>query len=115
MTHQAQQSKGLQPAEAFFDTLPLLLADPIAHVPRRSAVDGTAASASQISGHMGRHPQVPALAHKIGGVEIFVTARGHATDDLRVAISSAALPQHSFIAEPESAFQVKNASAWARS
>jgi hypothetical protein len=80
MTHLAQQNNGLQPAEAFFDTLPLLLADPIAHVPRRSAVDGTAASASQILRHVGRHLQVPALAHKIGGVETFVTAHGHATD-----------------------------------
>src|SRR5258708_6014137 len=44
----AQQRDGLQPAEAFFDALPLLLAEGIARLSRGAAVDGTAASSSGV-------------------------------------------------------------------
>src|ERR1700751_1030393 len=64
MPHFAQQRDGLQPAEAFFDTLPLLLADDIARVSRSAAVDGTAASSSLVLRYVWRHAQVATLAHE---------------------------------------------------
>src|SRR5579872_4868812 len=38
----------LQPAEAFFDPLPLLLADGVARVPRGAGIDRAAAAPSQV-------------------------------------------------------------------
>ena len=64
MPHFAQQRDGLQPAEAFFDTLPLPLADDIARVSRSAAVDGTAASSPKVLRYVRRHAQVATLAHE---------------------------------------------------
>ena len=67
----------LQPAEAFFDPLPLLLADDVAGVPRGAAINRAAPAASQILRHVRRHAEIPALLHKIPRVKSFVAAHRH--------------------------------------
>src|SRR5260370_91802 len=83
MPHFAQQRNGLQPAKTFFDALPLLLTDGIALVQRRPIINGAAASSSRILRHVRRHFNVPALAHKIRGVEALVPAHRHALEMLQ--------------------------------
>jgi hypothetical protein len=83
MTHFAQQRDGLQPAKTFFDALPFLLTEGVASMSRGSTIDRAAASPSQVLRHVRRHPQVRAFAHKIRGVETFVTAHRHAPDVIR--------------------------------
>jgi mRNA interferase HigB len=73
----AQQRNGLQPAEAFFDALPLLLAEGIARLSRGAAVDGTAASSSGVLQYVRCHAQVATLAHEFRGVVAIVAAHGH--------------------------------------
>jgi len=73
----AQQRDGLQPAEAFFDALPLLLAEGIARLSRGAAVDGTAASSSGVLRYVRCHAQVATLAHEFRGVVALVAAHGH--------------------------------------
>jgi len=73
----AQQRDGLQPAEAFFDALPLLLAEGIARLSRGAAVDGTAASSSGVLRYVRCHAQVATLAREFRGVVALVAAHGH--------------------------------------
>ena len=70
-----QQRDGLQPAETFFDALPLDLADAIALVPGRALVNGASASPFVVLRYMRRDLQVPALDHEIERVIAFVPAR----------------------------------------
>jgi hypothetical protein len=72
MSQLAQQRNRLQPAEAFFDTLPLRLADGIARVPGRSPINGTTAGPFIVLGYMRRNVQVSALGHKPGRVKALV-------------------------------------------
>src|SRR4030095_5059603 len=58
---------------------PLLLADGIAFLPRRAAINGAAASSPKVLRHVWRHPNVPTLAHKIRRVETLVAAHRHAS------------------------------------
>src|SRR5258708_24094399 len=58
MPYLPHEGNRLQPAEAFFDPLPLLLADGVARVSRRAAIDRAAAPPSQVLRHMRRHPQI---------------------------------------------------------
>src|SRR4030095_14690713 len=77
MPHFAQQRYGLQPAEAFFDTFPLLLADHVTRVTRSAAVDGTAASSSHVLRYVRRHAQVATLAHEFRRVVALVATHAH--------------------------------------
>ncbi len=76
MTNLPHQGDRLQPAEAFFDPLPLPLADRVARVPRGASIDRAAARPRMILRHMGRHSQIAALFHKVPRVESFVAAHG---------------------------------------
>src|SRR5713226_552237 len=67
----AHQRNRFQPAETFFDPLPLSLADGITLVPRRSSIDRAAAASLVVLCHVRRHPQMPTLLHKIPRVESF--------------------------------------------
>ena len=64
----------LQPAEAFFDPFPLLLADGVTRVPRGAAINRAAPASSQVLRHVWRHAQMAALLHKPERVEPSVTA-----------------------------------------
>jgi hypothetical protein len=75
-----QQRNSFQPAKTFFDALPLLLADDIAALPRGAPINGAAASSPKVLRHVRGHPQVPALAHKIRGIEALVAAHRHPPD-----------------------------------
>src|SRR5579864_8877615 len=68
MTNFSHQRDRLQPAEALFDPLPLPLADGVTGVPRRAAVNRTAATAFVVLRHMRRRPQVAALLHEVARV-----------------------------------------------
>src|SRR6266851_8327276 len=74
MAHFPQQGDGLQPTEAFFDPLPLLLAPTIASKMRGSSVNRAPAPPSQILRHMRRHSQMTTLGHEIPCVEAFVAS-----------------------------------------
>jgi hypothetical protein len=64
----------LQPAEAFFDSFPLLLADGVTRMPRGAAINRAAPASSQVLRHLRRHAQMAALLHKTERVEPFVAA-----------------------------------------
>src|SRR5271157_5092703 len=72
MPHLTYEGNRLQPAEAFFDPLPLLLAEGVARVSRRAAVNRAAAPPPQVLRYMRRYPQIPALLHEIPRVKPFV-------------------------------------------
>src|ERR1700747_3812072 len=74
LTHQCNC---LQPAEAFFDSLPLSLADGIAGVPRRASIDRAPPRSFVVLCHMRRHPNIPALGHESPRVESFISAYRH--------------------------------------
>src|SRR5262252_4654917 len=74
MPNLSQERNRLQPAEAFFDALPLSLADRVSRVPRGAAINRAAAGSSQVLRHVRRHPQMAALRHKPTRVEAFVAA-----------------------------------------
>src|SRR5215469_10416125 len=57
MPNFSQERNRLQPAEAFFDALPLSLAHCVARVPRGAAINRAAAGSSQVLRHVRRHPQ----------------------------------------------------------
>src|SRR5712692_6232466 len=69
MPNLAHERNRLQPAKAFFDPFPLLLAGGVTRVPRGAAVNRAAAASSQVLRHMRRHPQMAALLHKPERVE----------------------------------------------
>ena len=73
----AHQRNRLQPAEAFFDSLPLSLADGVARVPRRASIDRAAARPFVVLPHMRRHVDIPALGHESLRVESLVSAHRH--------------------------------------
>ena len=75
MPNLAQQRDRLQPAETFFDSLPLDLADAIAFVPRRPRINRAATAPPIVLRHVRRDSQVPALGHEIQRVIAFVSAR----------------------------------------
>jgi hypothetical protein len=56
---------GLAPSEMLFDAFALDLTDSIAGVPRRAAINGTAAPTIITARHMRRHPPCPAIANEI--------------------------------------------------
>src|SRR5580765_9043652 len=72
MPHLPHQRDSFQPAEAFFDSLPLSLAHGVARVPRDAAIDRATARPRMILCHMRRHPQIPALFHKVPRVESLI-------------------------------------------
>src|SRR5439155_9382298 len=67
----------LQPSEAFFDPLPLFLADGITRVSCGAAINRAAAAPSQVLRHVRHHLQISALGHKTERVESFVSSNGH--------------------------------------
>jgi len=73
MPHFPQQRDRLQPAEAFFDPLPLLLAEAIGGVPRRPRINRAPAPPSVILRDVRRHVQMPALGHEPDRVKPFVS------------------------------------------
>jgi hypothetical protein len=77
MPHLPHQRNRLHPAEAFFDSLPLLLTEGVTRVPRGAAINRAAAGARIILCYMQRHPQIPALGCKSMRVESFVSAYRH--------------------------------------
>ena len=84
------QRNRLQPAETFFDSLPLSLADDVAGVPRRAPIDRAAARPFVVLRHMRRHPHIPALGHKPLGVKSLVSPHGHRTAFLATSPTSPA-------------------------
>src|SRR5260370_18004258 len=68
MPHLAHQCDRLQPTEALFDSLPLLLADPISGGPRGPLVNGAAPTPLGVLGHVRCHRQIPAFRHEAPGV-----------------------------------------------
>src|ERR1700722_19860932 len=70
----AHQRNRLQPAEAFFDSLPLSLADGVARVPRRASIDRAAARPFVVLPHLRRHVDIPALGHESLRVASLVSA-----------------------------------------
>src|SRR6266536_2548388 len=77
MPQLAHQRNRLQPAETFFDPLPLSLADGITLVPRRSSIDRAAAAPFVVLRHVRRHPQISTLLHKVSRVKPLVAAHRH--------------------------------------
>ena len=77
MPNLPHQRDRLQPAETFFDPLPLSLADAITRVPGGAPINRASASPSQVLRHVRRHPQVPALRHETERVVAFVPAHRH--------------------------------------
>src|SRR5712692_3287759 len=65
MPYLPQQRDRFQPAEAFFDALPLLLTEGIAGMMRRPSIDRTPTTPSQVLRHMRSHSQMPTLSHEI--------------------------------------------------
>jgi hypothetical protein len=74
MPNLSHQRDRLQPAEAFFDPLPLLLADGVARVPRGAVIHGAAPASRKVLCHVRRHPQMAAPLHESECVEPFVAA-----------------------------------------
>ncbi len=72
-----QERNGLQPAEAFFDPLPLSLADGVPRMPCRAAINRASARPFVILRHTRHHPQIATLGHKSQRVKPFVAAHGH--------------------------------------
>jgi hypothetical protein len=72
VTQLAHQRDRLQPAETFFDPLPLPLTDGVACVPRGAAINRAAAAALVVLRHMRPHPQMAAFFHEVARVEPFV-------------------------------------------
>ena len=60
MANLPHERYGLQPAEAFFDPLPLLLADGVTRVPCGAAINRAAAAPLQVLCQMRHHAQVGA-------------------------------------------------------
>ena len=77
MAHFSHQRNRLQPAKAFFDSLPLPLADGVSQVPRGAAINRAPTVPSQVLRHMRHYPQVPALGHKPARVKPFVATHRH--------------------------------------
>ena len=69
MPNLPHQRDRLQPAETFFDPLPLLLAEGVTRVPLGAAIDRAAPASSQVLRHVRRYSQVAALLHKPERVE----------------------------------------------
>src|SRR5213080_304665 len=60
MSNLPHERDRLQPAEAFFDPFPLLLADGVTRVPRGAAINRAAPTSSQVLRHVRRHAQIAA-------------------------------------------------------
>ena len=91
MPHFPQQRDRLQPAETFFDALPLSLADGIARVARGARIDGAAASPPMVLCHVGCDSQMAAFGHEIRRIVPFVPAGCHRLrTQIRSSITSAA-------------------------
>ena len=91
MPHLPHQRDGLQPAETFFDPLPLLLADGLTRVPRGAAIDRAASASFQALRHVRRHSQLAALLHQPERVEPLSppTVRGCVPGSLSIMTSAA--------------------------
>src|SRR5450759_3173735 len=77
MPYFPQQCDRFQPAETFFDALPLDLADAIACMLSRAIVNGASASPFVVLRHVRSHLQIPALGHKVECVIALVPTCGH--------------------------------------
>ncbi len=77
MPNLPQQRNRLQPAETFFDPLPLFLADTLAHVPCRAAIERAATGPLVILRHLRPHMQVPSFGHEIHRAVALVSACRH--------------------------------------
>lgn len=87
MAHLTDQRDRFQPAEAFFDPLPVPLADPVAVVACGALIDGAATVALLVLGHVRRDIQMPALGDEIFRVVSFI---GSDRDAIRSSITKAA-------------------------
>ena len=74
MSHLPHERYRLQPAEAFFDPFPLLLAEGVTRVLRGAAVNRDAPASSQVLRYVRGHAQMAALLHKPDRVESFAAA-----------------------------------------
>ncbi len=72
MLELAYQSNLFHPAEALLNALALLLADGVASVPSRAAIDGASARPRRVLRDMRRHVHVAAFGSKLAGVETLV-------------------------------------------
>src|SRR5579884_1426406 len=72
MPNLPHQRNGFQPAEAFFDPLPLSLAHRIARVSRAATINRAASASSQVLRHVRRHAQMATLLYEPERVEPFV-------------------------------------------
>src|SRR5215831_12086413 len=77
MPHLAHQCDRLQPTEALFDSLPLLLTDPISGVPRGPLVKGAASIPLGVLCHVWSRLEVVAFRHEVPGVVSLVGAQCH--------------------------------------
>jgi len=77
MSHLAHERDRLQPAEAFFDPLPLSLADGITRMTPRATINRAAATPFLVLRHVRHNPEISALGHKPERVKPFVSAHGH--------------------------------------
>ena len=75
MPYLPHQRNRFQPAETFFDPLPLSLAHRIARVSSGAAINRAASASSQVLSHVRRYSQMAALLYKTERVEPFVA--GH--------------------------------------
>src|SRR5215470_18478114 len=67
MPHLPHQRNRLQPAEAFFDPLPLSLTEGVAEMARGAVINRTAPTSFLVLRHLRRHSQIPAFGHKAEG------------------------------------------------
>src|ERR1041384_65670 len=75
MVHLAQKRDGLQPSKAFFDSLPLSLAECIPSMSCGAAINGAPAASADVLRHVRGNSHVPTLLHKILCVKPFVSAQ----------------------------------------
>src|SRR5215472_6948165 len=77
MPHLPHLRNRLQPAEAFFDPLPLSLTEGVAEMARSAVINRTAPASFLVLRHARRHSQIPAFGHKAEDVESVVATYGH--------------------------------------
>jgi hypothetical protein len=78
----AQHANRLQPAEYFFDPLPLALTDLVTGMMRRARVNGAPALALQVLRHMRRHIPGPHFGHQFPRIVPFVGRQRNSPDSL---------------------------------
>lgn len=78
ITELSQQRGRFQPAKAFLNPLPIILADSVAGLASGAPVDSAPATTPHALRHVWRDTQVPTLRHKLRGFKSLVVAYGHA-------------------------------------